>query len=131
MHSRQHGLHQRRWFDHATGSDFATCLVPFVGTDESHASVKESAQIRLGRRVLPHLLVHRRCCHYGCTGGETQGGHQIICDTRRQSRQHIRCCRRDQHEARPARQFDMSHRGLSRGVEQAGAHRSPGQGLEG
>jgi hypothetical protein len=113
VHRRvQHTLGQLGRFPHASLAEFSAGLAAGAGSENAHAARNQSLHIGLGRLVGPHDPVHGGREHNGRFGGQTQGGEQVIRPAAGQAGNEVGAGRCDQHQARPAGQFDVAHGGL-------------------
>ncbi len=93
-------------------------------------TLSQQRDIRLRGRVTPHLLIHRRRDRQRSGAREAQRGEQIVRQAVREARQEIGTRRCDEHQVGPARQLDVAHGRLGRGIPQIGAHRAARQRLK-
>jgi hypothetical protein len=116
--------------DHATGPGFAAGLCAFSRTEDLDATLAQRGDVRLRRGIRPHQAVHRGHDDDRHVGREAQRREQVVGEAMRKARNEVRGRRRDHDALRPARQLDVSHRRLGRGIPQIGAHRAAGERLK-
>ncbi len=61
------------WLAETPGAEFAAGHRAFCRADDSHAVFQQRPEIALGRRMLPHLHVHRGRDHDWFVGRQQQG----------------------------------------------------------
>jgi hypothetical protein len=83
-----------------------------------------------GRRVQPHLHVHRRRDHHRLVGRQQEGGREIIGHARGHLCEQVGRGRADQHEIGRARQLDVADLDLILELPQRGVDLGFGQRAE-
>ena len=90
----------------------ATGLRPDIRAEDVNAALLERLAVGLGRRVVPHDVVHGRRDRERRLGCETDCCQQVGCAATDDARHDLGCCRGNQDHVGPARKFDMAHRTL-------------------
>ena len=93
------------------------------------ATAPQRGHVVDGRRVLPHLGVHRRCEQHGTSRREQRRGQQIVGPARNGASQQVGSGRRDDHQIGTLADGDVRH--LRDVLEHPGLYRLAGQRLEG
>ena len=95
---------------------------PSAGPSTRTPRLREQRDVVLGRGIRPHQPVHGGCHSDGPIGRETQRREQVVGETVRETREEV-CSRRcDEDAIRPARELDVTHRSLGRGVPEVRPH---------
>ena len=112
---------------HAADPGLAAGHVARRRADLADAVGRELRDVAPGRRMLPHLRVHRRRDQHRLVGREQRGRGQIVGQAVGHLGDQIRGRRRDHHQIGLARQPDVAHLGLVGEREQVAEHLVAGQ----
>jgi hypothetical protein len=96
-------------FEHPPQPGLATGLVTTARPEDVHAVAAQRRDVAAGRRVFPHLAVHRRCDQQGAVARQRQRAQQVVGEAIRQLGQEIGRRRGDQQHIGFPRQIDVRH----------------------
>ena len=96
-------------FEHATKARLAAGLVAACWSEDRDSVAAQGGNIAAGRRVFPHLAVHRRRHQQRAIAGEGQCAQQIIGEAIGELGDEISRCRRNQQRIGVARKVDVRH----------------------
>ena len=102
---------------------------PVPGSTIAHAALAEDFQIRLGRRVLPHIDVHRRSHQDRRGGGQIHGGEEVVGDAVGELGQDVGGGGSDDHGVGPLRLADVLDGGIVGAVGGSGVIPQAGDDL--
>jgi hypothetical protein len=109
----------------AAGAGHATSQVSGAGFDDLHAALAKKFQIRLGRRMIPHVDVHRRSNDNRSGRGEIKRGKEVAGNALREMRQNISSGGSNQQGVNRLRDGNV----LDGGVDIGRACSSPGENI--
>ena len=96
-----------------------------AGLDDLYAAFAQDFQIRLGRRMLPHIHVHRRSNNDRSGGREIKRGEKIVGDALREFGQNVGGCGSHDQCVDRLRNRNMFDRRVDVGLFRAGTRINP------